>query len=219
MRKLFITFLFFIISLNLIGCGPSEELTKKKSEQFWEMSSYNPKTYSKIVGVYERSSGFDGGYLRLYKDSTFIIKMWTDLYDPTNPYDGNSGKYSLNADTLSLDVESVTIDTSKFKKLFPDIKDEKVINKLIQDSLDVYKKGYSKSLISIKDTNKILYNRLKDLDRFNIKRIGEYILLVQLPFKKLFLDELLKDYYYPQCVSCKNRIFSSFFTKQNLNKQ
>ena len=213
-----LTSLFAIILLNSIGCGNSNELIKKKSEQFWEMSSYFPKSYSKIVGTYEHSSGFDGEYLKLNPDSTFFLRQWYDIFDPTDPYIGHKGKYSIKADTLTLKIESFAIDTNVFKKLFPKI-NNKLMDRLIQDSLKVHNQRYKNGIDAIRDTNIDLYRKLVNQNKFNIKRVGEYILLVRYGFKDLFLDEILKDYNYPQCVSCKNKMFSYFFTKKIIDKK
>jgi len=204
----------FIVPFFIISCGPSEEFLNKKSEQFWEMSTFTPNSYSEINGVYEYSTGFESGYLKLNKDSTFSLRIWNDIYDPTNPYNGIIGKYFIKVDTLILKRNSITIDTNIFKERHPEIKDDEIIKRMIQDSLKVKNEKFNQYLSSLKDTNLTSYIRLQNLNKFYIKRIGEYIFLIRLPFKSLFLDELKNNNGFPDlCETCKDKIFDFYFTK------
>lgn len=130
-----IEYKIIFLALFVISCSSSDKLINERVNDFWEMSTFQPNTISDIYGTYNFNHGLGGGLLKLNKDSSFNIREWTDFMDFSNPFIGTSGKYFIEADTLLLEINSVTIDTNIFKKLHPDLKDERIINKLIKDTL------------------------------------------------------------------------------------
>ena len=200
-----------------MSCSSSDKLMNERVNEFWEMSTFHPKIILDICGTYNFNHGLGGGILELNKDSSFNIREWADLIDLSNPFIGSSGKYQIRVDTLLLEINSVNIDTSIFKKLHPDIKDERIINRLIKDTLKYENEKYDKFLASLKDTNITRYNRIKDWNKYYIKRIGDYIFLVRLPFKDMFMGDL-RNYIFPElCENCKNKIFAFYYTRINKN--
>jgi hypothetical protein len=109
-----IKWFIIVVSVVLIGCGPS--IPKTEYIKFFKSNSLKPKDKSIIVGTYNQSTGLHGEKLVLNSDNTFFYRSWTDIDILNNPIKGYSGNYFISGDTLALIFNSTVYEDSTLKE-------------------------------------------------------------------------------------------------------